>query len=183
MVFLTRAQKERRVVELYGQDKKYREIAKEVHISLGDICSIIRTHTGEDKVEAESGDQHAEMVDKQAFKLFEEGQTPVQVAISLNIQSDEISRLYKEWQQLKGLHDLNQIYEERKNDLAEFHAAYKIMKDEGISPRQLVDAAYRLKQISLLEPRLKNINHYIQSKENQKQAIITRLLGKIVIAN
>jgi chromosome segregation ATPase len=97
------------------------------------------------------------------------------VTICLNIQSDEVIRLYKEWQQLKGLHDLNQIYEERKSDLAEFHEAYKLMKDEGISPRQLVDAAYCLKQISLLEPRLKNIKHDIQSKENQKQQQMNEL--------
>jgi len=175
MVFLTRAQNERRVVELYGQDRTYREIAKEVHISLGDICSIIRRHTGEDKAEAESGQQHAETVDKRAFKLFEEGKTPVQVVISLNIQSDEISRLYKEWQQLKGLHGLNQIYEERKSDLAEFHAAYKLMKAEGVSPRVLVDAANCLEQLSSLEARLKNLKHDIQGKENQKQAQMNEL--------
>jgi hypothetical protein len=104
---LTRAEKERRVIELYELEWTYREIAKEVHMSLGDISSVIRRHTGEVKVKAESGQQHAETVDTQAFKLFEEGRTPVQVAISLDIQSDEVSRLYKAWQQLKGLHQLN----------------------------------------------------------------------------
>jgi hypothetical protein len=40
MDLLTRAEKEKRVVELYEQDKTYREIAKEVHMSLGVSLSL-----------------------------------------------------------------------------------------------------------------------------------------------
>lgn len=54
---LTKAEKESRVIELYEQDKTYREIAKEVHISLGDISSIIKRHTGDVNAEAGNIDQ------------------------------------------------------------------------------------------------------------------------------
>jgi DNA invertase Pin-like site-specific DNA recombinase len=52
----TKAEKENRVIELYEQDKTYREIVKEVHMSLGDISSIIKRHTGEINAKAGNGD-------------------------------------------------------------------------------------------------------------------------------
>jgi hypothetical protein len=97
----------------------------------------------------------------------------------LDIQSDEVSSIYKAWQ-LKGLHDLNQIYEETKTDMIEFLAAYKMMKDEGVTPRHLVDAANCLGQLSLLEARLNKINHKIESKENQKQTQMNEKILSII---
>ena len=44
---LTKAEKEKRVIELFEQNKTYREIAKEVHMSPGNISSVIREYTGE----------------------------------------------------------------------------------------------------------------------------------------
>lgn len=166
---LTRAEKERRVIELYEQERTYREIAKEVHMSLGDISSVIKRHTGEVKVEAESGQHHAETVDTQAFKLFEEGRTPVQVAISLDIQSDEVGRLYKAWQQLKGLHQLNVLYEEIGDDIFQFHSTYKYTKDEGYTPRQLIDAADHLDELTLLISKCEQLRQENQNLESQKQ--------------
>ena len=111
---LTKAEKEKRVIELYEQDKTYREIVKEVHMSLGDISSIIRRHTGE--VNEKEGNaeqkQQEETIDTQVFKLLEAGRTPVQVATDLDINSGEVTRLYKEWWKLKGLHQLNELYQE-----------------------------------------------------------------------
>jgi hypothetical protein len=158
-------------MELTEGHKPIREIAKEVNMSFATIGSIRRRYSGESK----STKEGTPSKDTQVFTLFEQGNSPIEVAIELDLKSDEVAKLYTDYWKLKGLHDLNQIYEERKSDLAEFHAAYKIMKDEGVSPRQLIDAAYCLKQISLLEPRLKNINHDIQSKENQKQGQMNEL--------
>lgn len=174
---LTKAEKENRVIELYEQGKNYRGIAQEVHMSLTNISSIVSRHTGESQgtVKPQNALQKPETIDTRAFKLFEEGKTPVKVAIELDLRSDEVTKLYTEYLKLKGLEELSLLYEERKDDLHEFHRAYKIMKDEGVSPRQLVDAANCLEQLSLLERRLKNISHDIQSKENQKQAQMNEL--------
>jgi len=45
----------------------------------------------------------------QALKLFEQGNTPVQVSIKLDIETGEVDRLYKEYWKLKGLHKLNEL--------------------------------------------------------------------------
>lgn len=41
---LTKAEKEKRVIELFEQDKTYREIAQEVHMSPNDISNVVKRH-------------------------------------------------------------------------------------------------------------------------------------------
>src|SRR5947199_10684256 len=102
---MNRQEKEKRVLEQYKGDKTIREIAKIVHMSFGDISSIIRRETGEDE------EQNRIRMSKasQALNLFEQGNTPVQVSIKLDIETGEVDRLYKEYWKLKGLHKLNEL--------------------------------------------------------------------------
>ena len=167
----TREERERRVIELTEEQKSIREIAKEVNMSFATIGSIRRRYSAETGSNSTSASSRC----TQVFKLFEQGKSPIEVAVELDLKSDEVTKLYTDYWKLKGLHDLTQLYEERKNDLAEFNAAFKIMKDEGVSPRMLVDAANCLQQLSSFEARLKNLKHDIQSKENQKQEQMNEL--------
>jgi transposase len=176
VTLLTREEKERRVIELTEQGKSVREIAKAVQMSFATIGYLRRRHSGETGSKGtKEGAEAPPSKETQVFRLFEQGKTPIEVTIQLDLKPAEVGILYTEYWKLKGLHDLNQLYEERKNDLAEFHAAYKIMKDEGVSPRQLVEAANNLEQLISLEARLNKINHDIQSKENQKQVQMDEL--------
>ncbi len=50
-MLITRQEKERRVIKLAEEGKTTMDIAKEVHVSLKDIGKIIRTTTGDSKVE------------------------------------------------------------------------------------------------------------------------------------
>ncbi|HET7344985.1 MAG TPA: hypothetical protein VFJ05_03830 [Nitrososphaeraceae archaeon] len=76
---LSRTEKEQRVIDLYQQNKTVREIAQDVHMSFGDIGSIIRKFTG---LQDDDGDKSKEQQqqgkipvttlskDTQAFALF-----------------------------------------------------------------------------------------------------------------
>jgi len=174
---LTKPEKERRVIELYEEGKTYREIAKEVRISPGDISSIIRRHTGEDNVEGGNGDQRQqeETIDTQVFKLLEAGRTPVQVATDLDLNSGEVTRLYKEWWKLKGLDQLNDLYEEIGDDIFQFHQTYKFIKNEGYTPRQLIEAAEHLDDLPLLRSEREQLVQENQDLEEEKQNKLTEL--------
>jgi ABC-type methionine transport system ATPase subunit len=56
----------------------------------------------------------------QAYKLFSEGKSPIQVAVALNLKESEITRFYKEYCKLNQMHDLNMVYEELKCDITHF---------------------------------------------------------------
>jgi cytidylate kinase len=47
-MMLSRTEREQRVIELYHQGKKIREIAQEVHMSFADIGAIVRKVKGSD---------------------------------------------------------------------------------------------------------------------------------------
>jgi chromosome segregation ATPase len=178
---LTKAEKERRVVELYEEGKTYREITREVRISPGDISDIIKRHTGElqGTVKPQNALQKPETIDTRAFKLFEEGKTPVKVAIELDLRSDEVTKLYTEYLKLKGLEELSLLYEERKDDLHEFHRAYKLAVDEGVAPQQLIVAANYLQDIASLESRCEVLKREVEGLENKSGEIY----NSIVTAN
>ena len=89
---LTRSGKEELVKQLYEEGKTVREIAKEVHMSFGPIGNIIRKTTGD--YNKDNNDEVKKSKETEALKLFQEGKTPVEAAIILNISSDETEGLY-----------------------------------------------------------------------------------------
>src|SRR6185437_8079870 len=92
MTALTRHTKEMLVLDLYyNQDKTYRQIAKEAKICPREIKTII------DKKDKEMELSQSTCVSSQAFSLFLQGKTPIQVAITLNLKEPEVYELYKQY--------------------------------------------------------------------------------------
>ena len=91
---LTRQERERLVLELYNQGKTIREIAKEVRMSFRDIGIILNKAVQEkskapkqeqqDNAEQSQQEPHLSLA-AQAYKLFSERKTPLEVAIALNL--------------------------------------------------------------------------------------------------
>ena len=101
---LTRQEKERKVLDLYNQNKTYREIAKEVRICPRDIGIILKKASGE-KEENQDKEQSSLSPSTQAYSLFSEGKTPLEVAIALDLTESETSKFYEEYLNLKQMDD------------------------------------------------------------------------------
>jgi hypothetical protein len=148
LIALTRPEKEELILDLYyNKGKTYHEIAKEARISLRDIKGILNKGAqgadGEQSMSKES----------QAYKLFYEGKSPIEVAIALNLREPHVADLYKECWNLKQLYDLNQIYLETKGYLAPLMNLYKLIKAEGYR----IEHATRLLKVANNDlPRLEN---------------------------
>ena len=107
-MMLNRTEKEQRVIKLYQQSKTIRETAQEVHMSFGDIGSIIRKLTGVNG-DKEKGEQDKALIttlskDSKAFKLFSEGKKPIDVVIALDLKADYVNMLYRKYWELNQLH-------------------------------------------------------------------------------
>ena len=46
----------------------------------------------------------------QAYNLFSDGKSPIQVAVALNLKESEITRFYKEYCKLNQMNGLNMVY-------------------------------------------------------------------------
>jgi hypothetical protein len=103
MTILTRQEKERLVLELYNQGKTYREISKEARISPRDIGIILNKvmegkterlkekRQQQDNIESEKNQERLSL-SSQAYKLFSEGKTALEVAIALNLRESEATK-------------------------------------------------------------------------------------------
>src|SRR5919107_2579885 len=139
MSIMTRQERERLVLELYNQGKTIREIAKEARMSFGDIGAILNKAVEEKTEGSKEQEQRQLSISAQAYKLFSEGRTPLEVAIALNLRESEATKFYKEYWKLKHLHNLNMVYEELKGDIDPFLTLYKLAKRKGIGVNQVVD--------------------------------------------
>src|ERR687892_1553968 len=124
---LTRKEKEKLVVELYKQGMTYAQIAKEAHVSLRDIAPILN----------KTGEYQSLSNSSQAYKMFEEGSTPIQVAIALNLRENQVREYYREYWDLNGMYQLNQIYEEIGNAIWSVIELHRRAKAEGLTPQQV----------------------------------------------
>jgi hypothetical protein len=92
MMALTRQEKEKLVLDLYyNQNKSYHQIAKEARICPRDIKAIL------DKRVKEVELKQSMSVSSQAYKLFLQGKSLLEVAIALNLRDAQVTELYKEY--------------------------------------------------------------------------------------
>ena len=88
------------VIDLYfNQHKTYAEIAEIERTSLRDIHAIIK-----EEIARRQKNKHQQQRQEQSaktYKLFSEGKTPVEVAITLNLPASKVSKLYREYWKLR----------------------------------------------------------------------------------
>jgi hypothetical protein len=110
METLNREEIERQIIDLYfNQKKTYKEIQKIVRKSTRDIKAIL------DKADPS---RSSLSISSQVYKLFSEGKSPNQVAITLNLREPEATQFYREYWRLNQLHDLDQVYKETKDNFS-----------------------------------------------------------------
>jgi hypothetical protein len=154
MSITNRQERERLVLELYNQGKTIREIAKEARMSFRDIGVILNKSVEEKKTEGLKGEQQDNIdseknqnqeqqphlsLSAQAYKLFSDRKTPLEVAIALNLGESEATKFYKQYWKLKQLHNLNMVYEELRGDIDPFLRLYRLSKVKGMGVKQVVN--------------------------------------------
>ena len=79
-------------------------------------------------------------ISAQAYQLFSEGKTPIEVAIILKIPASKVSKLYREYWDLRGLHQLNIIYKETNGKVWIILKLYKeLIKKRRMSIEQVTN--------------------------------------------
>jgi len=176
---MTRTEKEEFVIRLYKENKSIREIAKLMHMSFRDIGQIInkfkkeaereRGHTDEQEI-----DNKAKSKESQAFKLFSEGKTPVQVVIALDIPADVVHAIYREYLELNGMYDVLQIYDQirysGKYSLPSFLKLHRIVNDLGMGEQQIINVLdlANHNQLEYLQGKVEYLRNEINNLELEK---------------
>ena len=131
-------ERKRKVIELYNQGKNTRNIAKELRMSLRDISIILRdnqvnhgiviTDNSNDNTNSKNNNKSPNEKATQAYKLFDEGKKPVQVAIELGLREKQVDKLYGEFCKLKNLNELYELYPQIEHYLPSFLKLHQALK-------------------------------------------------------
>jgi hypothetical protein len=166
---LTRQEKERKVIDLYSnQNKTYREIAKEVRICPRDIGIILKKASAEEQ--NHDKEQSSLSPSSQAYRLFSEGKSLIEVAIALDLTESETTRFYDEYLNLKQMDDLKMTYEEIGSDIMHFLELYKLSKVAHMKPEHVINLLQMSNgYLPLLEQKYKKLRREIDLLESEKQ--------------
>jgi hypothetical protein len=141
LVDMNRAEKEEYVIRLYKEGRTVREIAELVHMSFRDIGVIIKKvklKADEERGQLEDDDIKSKSKTTQAIKLFSEGNSPVEVAIALDLPTDQVLAIYREFWELEGMYGLAQICEEAKYDVHDLLRLHRIAKVRGMEKDDII---------------------------------------------
>src|SRR5215469_10610456 len=149
---MNREEKEQYVIQLYKENKSTREIAKLVHMSFRDIGAItkkvkLEAHGERDRLEED--DIKSKSKTTQAFKLFSEFKSPVDVIIALDLPANQVRALYRDYLELEGFYRLAQIYEEAKYDLDDLLRLHRLAKLLGLEKHDIISAFELIKNNQL----------------------------------
>jgi hypothetical protein len=120
---LNQWEKQELIIKLRKGGKSYREIAHIAGVSLRDIKPTLRKY--ERKLQTKKGkDNNQKIIKKlslssQAYGLFLNGKTPVQLAMELNLDFQRVRKYWREFLLLQNMKNLYNIYIEN-----EYHLDY-----------------------------------------------------------
>ena len=121
--------KEAFIVALAEKGKTYREITKEAGVSPNTIKAVLNR----------AGLDESTSISSRAFELFSEGKTPLEAAIKLNREANEVIRLHQEYFMLLGCTEFTKIYLQIKDNPWPFVDLVKLAQNSRIRDGEVVE--------------------------------------------
>jgi transposase len=173
--------KEKLVMDLLKKGYKTREITKMAHVSNITVTKIRAKLAAEAKEEQEQGDQRKKplSVSSQAFNLFLEGKSVVQVTTGLDLTTDQILKIHSDYRALQNRQDVVSMLIENGNKPSELLELLYFLRESRLSlknVKEIVDIKRDINKYKLERDRLEldnfnaneTLKYYHQEIENVK---------------
>jgi hypothetical protein len=165
-------------------------------LSLRDISHILKKHGvnhGSTSIDDDDNSKKTHSNNEKAtkaYKLFDEGNKPVEVAIQLGLSERQATRYYTEYWRLKRLCKLHSVYKESKDDLSAFLKLYRLVKRVGIRIKDLewfvhmVEiGTYKIPEIQKQYAKIRNELEAIDYKKTMAKYELQNINNQIAILN
>src|SRR5918994_765450 len=119
---VNKKQKEALVLALAEKGKTYREITREAGVSPNTIKAVL----------SKSGLDETTSIHSRAFELFAEGKTPLQVAITLNLEAEVAIQYHQQYFMLLGCTEFTKVYLQIKDNPWPYVDLAKLVQDSGM---------------------------------------------------
>lgn len=126
---MDRKQKEALVLTLAEKGKTYREITKEAGVSPNTIKAVLN----------KAGLDQTASISSRAFELYVQQKTPLQVAITLGLKSEDAIRYHQEYFMLLGLTEFTKVYLQIKNNPWPYVNLVKLTQNAGMGDDEVIE--------------------------------------------
>jgi predicted transcriptional regulator len=126
---MDKKQKEALVLALAEKGNTYREITKEAGVSPNTIKAILN----------KAGLDQNTSISSRVFELYSQQKTPLQVAITLGLKSEDAIRYHQEYFMLLGISEFTRVYLQIKDDPWPYVNLVKLTQNSGMSNGEIVD--------------------------------------------
>ena len=170
---LSTKDKENMVIDLLGKGYTLMDIAKSAHVSFSYVGKIRKVVLGE--VDDDKEVSKPLSVPSQAFKLFLDGKPPVEVAIIVDLDTQEVLRMFHDYLMLQNMHRVVMILKEHKGDLAPFLKLFHHIKENKTRVKDIRYAVDNVNKINALEQRKESIIKEVELIESKRDYLIDNL--------
>ncbi len=129
MEAMDRKQKEALVIALSENGKTYREITKEAEVSPNTIKAILNN----------AGLDQTTSISSRVFELYSQNKTPLDVAITLGLKSEEALRYHQEYFLLLRCYEFTKIYLQIKDNPWAYVNLVNLAQNSGIAEGEIVE--------------------------------------------
>ena len=152
--------KEAFIVALAEKGKTYREITKEAGVSPNTIKAVLNR----------AGLDECTSISSRAFELFSEGKTPLEAAIKLNREANEVIRLHQEYFMLLGCTEFTKVYLQIKDNSWPYVNLVRLVQNAEMSDTEVIEllkiANRYLPRVRLEYDRLKEEKSSLEAELN-----------------
>lgn len=165
--------RKKRVLDLYYKEgRNTREIASIERISIRDISTVLKEEeTRKQNQEDHVKNQLEEIRMAEAYRLFEIGKSPIQVAIELKLREPLVSKLYKDYLNLTGLAQVVLLCNKIGDYAWDYLKLYELACRDGISNEKVVRAAGAIQELPYAEQRLQKLIRESDNLEEKKKQL------------
>src|ERR671911_710743 len=178
-------EEKRRIIDLhFNQGETIREISRIMGKSSHDITPITKEHriqlaqdyavANGDVVEHE---QEIVIPNVKAYKLFDEGKDPLEVAAELNLPGPQVQQFYVEYLNMMRMHKLVTIYQEIQDSMSYFLKLFRLGKEKGVTPEQIMKLVQMTDSIHKLQDKLQQLQSEISNISKSKTVAKDQLKG------
>lgn len=158
----------RKIIDLYfNQHKTIREVCKILGKSSRYAVPIIKEHRLR---LADNPEQEKDLTKVRAYRLFVEGKSPMEVATKLNLSGSTVQQYYIQYWKLENMYELNEIYNEIKDNMGHFVELVRLAKKEHLTPEEVIGLINLSNDIQDLKRQHKQLNVGIVELESKLYA-------------
>ena len=170
---MDRKQKEALIIALAEKGETYRDITKKAGVSPNTIKAVLNR----------AGLDESTSIHSRAFELFSEGKTPLQVAITLNLEAETAIQYHQQYYMLLGCTEFTKVYLQIKDNPWPYVNLVKLAQNSGMSDGEVIEllkiANGHLPRVRLEYDRLKAELNSLENEKSNSAKDYHRLCNEI----